>query len=140
MSENISSKVLFHFTTSMVYLKSILKNGFFPHYCPEYRLDPDDKAEASKGCRPLHAAPLVSFCDLPLSLIRNHLKEYGNYGIGLKKNWGLRNGVTPVMYTHYRERTRRPIVTGRFKRDHPGSKWVPFGGSKSPTWGFSSIV
>ena len=31
-------------------------------------------------------------------------------------------------------------VTGRFKRDHPGSKWVPFGGSKSPTWGFSSIV
>jgi len=94
----------------MVYLKSILKNGFFPHYCPEYRLDPDDKAEASKGCRPLHAAPLVSFCDLPLSLIRNHLKEYGNYGIGLKKNWGLRNGVTPVMYTHYRARTRRPIL------------------------------
>jgi len=28
------------------------------------------------------------------------------------------------------------LVTGRFKRDHPGSKMVLFGGSKSPTWGF----
>ena len=30
-------------------------------------------------------------------------------------------------------------VTGRFKRDHPGSKMVPFGDSKSPTWGFGLV-
>jgi hypothetical protein len=30
-------------------------------------------------------------------------------------------------------------VTGRIKRDHPGSTWVPFGNSKSPTWGFSLV-
>ena len=32
-----------------------------------------------------------------------------------------------------------PAVTGRIKRDHPGSKMVPFGDSKSPTWGFSLV-
>ena len=32
-----------------------------------------------------------------------------------------------------------PTVTGRIKRDHPGSKMVPFGDSKSPTWGFSLV-
>jgi len=41
---------------------------------------------------------MVCFCDLPLSLIRKHLDEYGQFGIGLDKQWGIRNGVTPVFY------------------------------------------
>ena len=32
------------------------------------------------------------------------------------------------------------LVTGRIKRDHPGSKLVPFGDSKSPTWGFGLVL
>jgi hypothetical protein len=38
------------------------------------------------------------------------------------------------------QREGSTAVTGRIKRDHPGSKSVPFGGSKSPTWGFCLIV
>jgi len=50
---------------------------------------------------------MVCFCDLPLSLILKHLDEYGKFGIGLTKEWGLRNGVAPVTYTHSRARTRQ---------------------------------
>jgi hypothetical protein len=110
MSENVSSNVLFHFTKSMKNLKSILRDGFFPHYCPEYTLDPGDRKAASKGRPPMYAAPLVCFCDLPLSLIYKHLEEYGHFGIGLDKEWGLRNGVAPVIYTHPKAQTRQPIL------------------------------
>jgi hypothetical protein len=93
----------------MASLRSILEYGFFPHYCPEYTLDPVDKEAASKRRPPMRAAPMVCFCDLPLSLIRKHLKEYGNFGIGLDKKWGLKNGVAPVIYTHAKARTRQPV-------------------------------
>lgn len=110
MSENISSNVLFHFTKSMENLKSILKHGLYPRYCPEYSLDPADRQAASKGKPPTHAASLVCLCDLPLSLIRKHLEAYGPFGIGLTKQWGIKNRVTPVIYTHPRAPTLRPIL------------------------------
>jgi len=46
------------------------------------------------------AIPMVCFCDIPLSQITNHSKQYGNYGIGLEKKWGKKRGVTPVTYYH----------------------------------------
>jgi hypothetical protein len=109
MAENISSNVLFHFTKSMDDLKSILKHGFYPHYCPEYTFGSGDSEAISKRHHPMCAVPIVSFCDLPLSLIRKHLKAYGRYGIGLKKTWGVSKGVAPVIYTHSKALTRKSI-------------------------------
>jgi len=91
-------------------LKSILTDGFFPHYCPEYTLNVEDFEEARNGRPPMRATAMVSFCDLPLSLIRKHLDEYGDFGVGLRKEWGLRNGLTPVIYTHPNARTREPLL------------------------------
>ena len=110
MSENVSSNVLFHFTRSMDHLKGILKNGFSPRYCPEYTLNPVDRKAASKRRPPMRAAPMVCFCDLPLSLIRKHLREYGNFGIGLDKKWGIENRVAPVIYTHAKAQTRQSVL------------------------------
>lgn len=109
MSQNVSSNVLFHFTKSLDAVKSILKNGFFPYFCPEYTLEPADKLAAYLGRPPKYAIPMVSFCDLPLSLIGKHLKEYGCFGIGLRKEWGIRHGLAPVIYTHSRAKTRPPM-------------------------------
>jgi hypothetical protein len=45
---------------------------------------------------------MVCFCDLPLSQTGFHLSVYGDYGIGLTKEWGKRNGIAPVLYAYPR--------------------------------------
>ncbi|MBA4320623.1 MAG: hypothetical protein C0412_19690 [Flavobacterium sp.] len=98
-SVNISSNTLFHFTNSMDNLLNILTNDFSPHFCPEYKfLEPTH--EGGNIISPKNAFPMVSFCDLPLFLIKKHVQRYGPYGIGLKKTWGLNNRLTPIYYCH----------------------------------------
>ncbi|MDP1676836.1 MAG: abortive infection system antitoxin AbiGi family protein [Bacteroidota bacterium] len=101
---NVSSNTLFHFTSSIDNLLNILENEFSPRFCPENKighiLNPNNPYVA-----PEYAYPMVCFCDLPLSLIKNNISFYGNYGIGLRKEWGIRNGISPVHYVHYNSNT-----------------------------------
>jgi abortive phage resistance protein AbiGi (putative antitoxin) len=94
---NISSNTLFHFTNSAETIIKIIKNGFAPRFCLE-----DFGAELFVSDLEMEetAVPMTCFCDLPLSLIGNHLEFYGCYGIGLSKNWASEKGLTPVTYFH----------------------------------------
>ncbi len=96
----ISANTLFHFTGNLENLISILTHEFQPRFCLE------DLTVVFAGRNPPSvlelAVPMVCFCDIPLSQTASHLSAYGDYGIGLTKAWGQKNGITPVLYLHHR--------------------------------------
>jgi hypothetical protein len=85
----ISSNSLFHFTNKEA-LVGILNENFRVKYCKE-------KLESCYG-EISFATPMVSFCDIPLSNIKNHINSYGNYAIGLSKSWAQSRHLNPVLY------------------------------------------
>lgn len=87
------SHTLFHFTKSVDFLKDILRNGFWPRYCLE-----DAKWYSKYGNDYYIAYPIVCFCDIPLSRVDEHVNFYGNYGIGVTRQWAEANGLSPVLY------------------------------------------
>jgi len=93
-----SSNYFFHFTPELKHLISILNDNFKPFYCMEdlsYLNMPELRMEGM-------AFPVVCFCDIPLSRHREHRIKYGDYGIGLKKEWGIKekNHLTSIAYSH----------------------------------------
>jgi len=94
----LSTNTLFHYTNCIDSLVNILKNDFYPNFSLE------DSIELQPGKtvfnRTREAPPMVCFCDIPLSQISTHIRLYGSYCIGLKKEWGIKKGINPVMYFH----------------------------------------
>ena len=88
----LSANTLFHFTKTYDNLENILKNELIPRYCLE------NYSDLIAGGLNETAIPMESFCDIPLSQIKNHVKYYGRYAIGLKKEWGINNKICPVIY------------------------------------------
>lgn len=85
----LSPSTLFHFT-SKEGLFGLLEDNFKLKYCLE---------EISHDIKPVKIAiPMVSFCDIKISDISEHISKYGQYGIGLSKDWAIRNGLNPVVY------------------------------------------
>ncbi len=86
----LSSNTLIHFTSSKVALKGILTENFKMKYCRE--------TIQFRGTKYVLHIPMISFCDIPLSQIKNHIANYGHYGIGLSREWALKNRLNPVLY------------------------------------------
>lgn len=68
----------------------ILSDNFHVFNCHESITFNEDPIE--------FVVPMVSFCDIPLSEVKSHIAKYGSYGIGLTKEWGVRNGLNPILY------------------------------------------
>jgi len=86
----VSSNALIHFTNDKERLKSIFLENFRVGYCKE--------APTLGGFGTTCYVPMVSFCDIPLSQIKDHISKYGEYGIGLTREWGIRQKLNPVLY------------------------------------------
>lgn len=86
----VTSDTLFHFTNSISNLKNILNQRFKITYCKEtFSLNNTSHS---------YYFPILSFSDIPLSLTKDHITKYGNYGIGMSKEWGVTNQLNPVIY------------------------------------------
>jgi len=101
ISENLSSNTLYHFTPTLDNLLGILTNNFQPKYCLETT---DYLGDTILNHFEL-AYPMVCFCDIPLSKIKKHIGDYGDYGIGMDKNWGYQNKLSPILYATPESRT-----------------------------------
>jgi hypothetical protein len=88
--KQLSSRSLFHFAKKIEYIINILENGFKPRYCKEY----------GWGTNYIDfAVPMVCFCDIPLTQIKEHTKFYGEFGIGVSPSWiREQKTITPVHY------------------------------------------
>ena len=101
----ISSGSVFHHTRKLSSLKSILKTQTF-----KVQYSTEKIYVNNKYC--LHiAVPMVSFCDIPLTDYKNYFRKkrsdnpkifkygyYGDFGIALKKEWAIKNGICPIIY------------------------------------------
>jgi hypothetical protein len=87
---SLSSNTIIHFTKSAENLKGILSTNFKLSYCKECSI--------IGGREITFYVPMVSFCDIPLSQIKDHIAKYGDYGIGMTRDWARKNGLNPVLY------------------------------------------
>lgn len=86
----LSANTLFHFTKSKDNLIDILKSNFRPSYCTEKTYFTDKYQTWD--------IPMVCFCDIPLSKVKEHTSWYGEYAIGITKEWAVKNNVNPILY------------------------------------------
>lgn len=110
-----SSDYLFHFTTELENLFSILENGIWVKRSVEdfsflRNIMPDIDFEAVFGNSFLSdteptgegdyniSIPMACFCDIPVQEARNHSKIYGKYTLGFDKSWGVARGINPITY------------------------------------------
>ncbi|RLW63863.1 MAG: hypothetical protein B6D73_13785 [gamma proteobacterium symbiont of Stewartia floridana] len=87
--KSLYPEILFHFCQKQA-LFGILGSTFRVSYAKEKIIGKSKEREIG--------VPMVSFCDLKLSEITSHMNKYGNYGIGLTKEWANKNGLNPVLY------------------------------------------
>lgn len=98
-----SADSFFHFVNKFKYLKEILcEKKFYPRYCREslkpFEIDIDEIMIAMK-----------CFCDIPLHQVSIHRKEYGDLCIGMTKEWGIKNGLQPLIYFNDRSEFPKSI-------------------------------
>lgn len=86
----LSSNVLWHQTNKKGLVGILKSRKLYYSYCLENLLASGD----FKGI----AFPMVSLSDLPLSEFGERKWAYGNYAIGLSRNWGIKKGFNPVCY------------------------------------------
>ena len=127
--ETLSSNSIFHFAQKREYLISILENDFAPRYYLEnLKMLGFTKRDET---RMEVAVPMVCFCNIPLSKIKYHLSCYGNYGIGMTKEWGIKNGVSPILYADPKSETithlKEMLKTTRLKTNQDTPAVVSLG-------------
>lgn len=100
-----SGDFFFHFTPELRHLVNIMINKFMPFYCMEsleYLNFPELQFKAV-------AYPMICFSDIPVSRQKAHQLKFGAYGIGLTKDWGIKNMLSPVLYSHKKSMTSLSI-------------------------------
>ncbi len=112
----ISSTTLFNFTDKIEYLIDNLNNGIYCHNTYE------KLPIRNNG----YYVPMACFCDIPLSLIKEHFDWYGRYGIGVKRTYARNQGVKPVWYITSESNLVRNIIKNKNLSEYERKHLVPY--------------
>ena len=95
---------VFHFTNEYCTLIDSLKSRSFKlSYAKEH---------VDFGNENRHfAVPMVSFCDLRIKETLPHIEKYGQFGIGLSKEWATGSGLNPVLYLTNNNEISKNFIT-----------------------------
>ena len=86
----LSSNILWHQTNKDALKKIIKAKSFRFSYSLEYIKYENNALKL--------AFPMLSLCDIPIADFADYLTKYGGNSIGLSREWGIRHGITPVIY------------------------------------------
>ncbi|MBQ3414927.1 MAG: hypothetical protein IJH39_06195 [Clostridia bacterium] len=100
-----SANVLFKFMNKIDYLKEILSNRAI---APRYYEESIEYLEIDKLKKIVF--PMICFCDINVSRLSEHVGYYGQFGIGLNKNWGIRNGIQCINYINSNSAIRKDFT------------------------------
>jgi len=88
---------LFHGTKKISHLTSIIKNGFYSSYANE--------KFAGRNTKIL----MISFSNIALIEARNQV-NYGDYFIGMKRDWGIKKELHPIAYTYENSKFEKDVI------------------------------
>ena len=87
----LSADTLYNFTNRYIYFKNkLLELKFRPRFVLE------DLSYIKQDLK--LAFPMVCFCDILKKDLKSHFDMYGKFGIGLKQEWGIDNGLSCLCY------------------------------------------
>ena len=105
----LSANTFFHYVDKIRYIFEILTTQqISPRFTRE------DYSMFNRGFDNLYIAEKC-FCDILLHQVKEHKKEYGNYCIGFSKEWGLSNGLQPVIYFNNQNNEFLSMIERNFK-------------------------
>lgn len=105
----LSANTFFHYVDKIKYIYEILDTQqISPRFTKE------DYSMFNIGFDNLYIAEKC-FCDILLHQVNKHKKEYGNYCIGFSKEWGLSNGLQPVIYFNNQNNEFLSMIERNFK-------------------------
>ncbi len=110
MDELIHSNSLYHYTNKDALIKILTTKCFLTSYCLEdfswlNKSIPVDKIfhrnEVNQSDKFIDVyVPMVCFCDILEKDSKKHSDLYGKYALVMKKEWALKNNISPVTYIH----------------------------------------
>ena len=112
----LSSTTLFNFTDSIDFLLNNLKEGI---YC-------NNNFEKLPLRNNGYRTPMACFCDIPLSLIKEHFDWYGRYGLGIKRTYARKLGVKPVWYITSESHLVKSLVTNKELNEYERKHLLPY--------------
>ena len=112
---NSHTSTLFHFTKDQNALFSILKQGLRLSFCKESFME-----DVVIGI------PMISFCDIPLMLCKEHRDKYGRYSIGFSKDAFTRLSdltLAPLSYFNNNQVGMKQIIQSLVKDKNKSVGW-----------------